>query len=60
VGICSRIAHELRNQYTLGYSPKNTKNDGSWRSIRVTVTAGQVAGKPVVRAKQGYVATADF
>ena len=52
-GICRRIAHDLRNQYTLGYSPKNSRTDGTWRSIRVTVTAG----KPVVRAKQGYVAT---
>jgi len=58
-GICRRIAHNLRNQYTLGYSPKNGNNNGTWRSIRVTVTAPQLAGRPVVRAKQGYVSSVD-
>ena len=58
--ICRRIARDLRNQYTLGYSPTNTNNDGTWRAVRVTVTAQQLAGKPVVRAKQGYVASVDY
>ena len=56
-GLCLRIAHDLRNQYTLGYSPKNANNDGSWRSIRVTVTAPQPQGRPLIRAKQGYFAS---
>ena len=32
--ICKRIAHDLRNQYTLGYTPSNSGLDGSWREIR--------------------------
>jgi VWFA-related protein len=54
--ICSRIARDLRNQYTLGYSPKNTKNDGGYRSIRVNVTPPLGTPKLTVRTKPGYTA----
>jgi Ca-activated chloride channel family protein len=54
--ICKQIARDLRNQYTLGYSPKNKNNDGSWRSIRVSVISPPLGPKPIVRARQGYVA----
>ncbi|HET9216736.1 MAG TPA: VWA domain-containing protein, partial [Terriglobia bacterium] len=33
--ICRRIARNLRNQYTIGYSPKNEKKDGTWRELTV-------------------------
>ena len=52
--ITRRIAHALRNRYTLGYSPRNLKTDGAWRTIRVSVTS--TSERPVVRAKQGYFA----
>jgi Ca-activated chloride channel family protein len=55
-GICKTIARDLRNQYTIGYSPKNTKNDGSYRTIRVNVTPPSGSAKPQVRAKLGYTA----
>lgn len=32
-----RVARDLREQYTLGYFPKNVKHDGLWRSVRVEV-----------------------
>ncbi len=54
--ICSKIARDLRNQYTLGYSPKNTKNDGGYRSIRVNVTPPLGTPKLTVRTKPGYTA----
>ena len=54
--ICNQVARDLRNQYTLGYSPKNTKNDGSWRAIRVFVTSPTPGQVPIVRARQGYLA----
>ena len=54
--ICKRIAHDLRNQYTLGFSPKNMKADGGWRSIRVSVISPPAEPKPIVRARQGYIA----
>ena len=32
-----RVAHDLREQYTLGYFPTNIDRNGAWRSIRVDV-----------------------
>jgi VWFA-related protein len=54
------IAHDLRNHYTLGYTPTNRKLDGSWREIRVKVNPPKNVTKVTVRSKQGYYApTAD-
>ena len=50
------IAHDIRNQYTIGYSPTLQAYDGSYRQIKVTVDA---PGKPVVRTRSGYYATPD-
>jgi Ca-activated chloride channel homolog len=50
------IAHEIRNQYTLAYSPLNTALDGSFRKITVTVNA---PGRPNVRSRNGYYANAN-
>jgi VWFA-related protein len=49
------IAHEIRNQYTVVYSPLNDNLDGSFRKIKVELT-GQYKGA-TVRAKNGYYAT---
>ena len=49
------IAHEIRNQYTLAYSPLNPALDGTYRKITVTVNA---PGRPSVRSRQGYYANA--
>lgn len=45
-----RIAEELGVQYTLAYSPSNTKADGKWRSLELKVA------KPglTIRTRQGY------
>ncbi|MCU1339535.1 MAG: von Willebrand factor, type [Bryobacterales bacterium] len=51
------IAHEIRNQYTIAYSPLNDNLDGSFRKIKVEL-AGQYRGA-TVRAKNGYYATSD-
>lgn len=48
------IAHDIRNQYTIAYSPSIQQLDGSYRQIKVTVDA---PGKPVVRTRSGYYAT---
>ena len=50
------IAHDIRNQYTIAYSPNIQALDGSYRQIKVTVDA---PGKPVVRTRSGYYATPD-
>lgn len=49
------IAHEIRNQYTIAYSPLNTALDGTFRKITVTVNA---PGRPNVRSRNGYYANA--
>ena len=35
--IAHQVAHDLRNQYSIAYSPTNQKLDGSYRQIKVTV-----------------------
>lgn len=52
--ITPQIAHEIRNQYFIGYTPLNTTLDGTFRPIKVTVKA---PGNPQVRVRNGYYAT---
>jgi VWFA-related protein len=47
-----RIAEELRTQYLLGYTPTNTKLDGTFRKIEVKVPNKDVK----VNARRGYYA----
>jgi VWFA-related protein len=54
--IATQVAHDIRNQYTIAYTPLNQAMDGSFRQIKVTVKA---AGNPTVRARSGYYATPD-
>jgi Ca-activated chloride channel family protein len=53
--ICERIAHDIRNQYTLAYVPTNRNRDGGYRAIRVKASA---AGhkRLLVRTRTGYFA----
>lgn len=51
--VASEIAHELRNQYSIGYNSSNTSKDGSWRRTKV-VLAGVDASNQQVRARTGY------
>jgi len=37
--VCERIAHDIREQYTLAYSPANSKQDGAYRVIQVKASA---------------------
>jgi len=52
---CERIAHEIRNQYTLSYSPTNQKQDGTYRGIQVRAAAPDGRGLAVT-TRVGYVA----
>jgi Ca-activated chloride channel homolog len=54
--ICTQIAHDIRNQYTLGYYPTNTNKDGGFRAVQVEVTPPRGRGKLTVRTKNGYYA----
>lgn len=52
--IAHQVARDVRNQYTIAYSPTNTAMDGTFRKIKITVDA---PGKPTVRTRSGYYAT---
>jgi Ca-activated chloride channel homolog len=54
--ICTQIAHDIRNQYTLGYYPTNTRKDGSYRAVAVEVIPPRGRGKLMVRTRSGYYA----
>ena len=47
------VAHQIRNQYTLGYTPLNQALDGSYRAIQVRVRG---AGRLYPRTRTGYLA----
>ncbi len=49
-----QIQNELRSQYNLGYSPTNTKLDGTYRKIQIHTKSGDYK----VQARQGYYAMA--
>jgi Ca-activated chloride channel family protein len=50
--VYGQIADELSSQYTVGYSSRNAKRDGSWRRVVVRVSRPNVTA----RTKQGYFA----
>jgi Ca-activated chloride channel family protein len=54
--IALQVAREIRNQYTIAYSPTVPEMDGSFRQIKVTVNG---PGHPLVRTRTGYYATPD-
>ncbi len=53
--LAEQVAHDIRNQYVIRYSPTNQNLDGTSRTIKV-VAAG---GKFTVRTRTGYYATAE-
>jgi Ca-activated chloride channel family protein len=55
--ICKQIARELRNQYTIGYYPKNENRDGTRRVVAVNVlNPPRNAGKLTIHAPTEYIA----
>jgi Ca-activated chloride channel family protein len=54
--VSTKIGIELRNQYVIGYRPKNPMRDGKWRKIKVKLLPPK--GLPPLRvyAKTGYYA----
>ena len=55
VEICERIAKDIRDQYTIGYSSSSEKRDGTYHKIRLTVHSTK-GGKLSVRTRAGYSA----
>jgi hypothetical protein len=52
--VYGQIADELSSQYTVGYTSRNNKRDGSWRRVVVRVNRANLTA----RTKQGYFAPA--
>ena len=52
--ICAQVAHDIRNQYTLGYYPSNLAMDGSFRAVQVQLIQPKDRGKMTARTRAGY------
>jgi VWFA-related protein len=54
--VAAKISLELRNQYVLGYSPKNMSRDGKYRRVQVKLV--KTTGLPPLKAmfRTGYYA----
>jgi Ca-activated chloride channel homolog len=57
--IMTRIALELRHQYSIGYVPTNVKADGQWHKIKVNVKGPKGMSNLKVQHKEGYYAVAN-
>ncbi len=55
--IFERIALELRNQYSIGYTPKDFQPDGKWRKVKTKIKPPRGLPRLTVRAREGYYAT---
>lgn len=54
--VSTKIGIELRNQYVIGYRPKNPMRDGKWRKIKVKLLPPKGLPPLKVYAKTGYYA----
>lgn len=52
----TRIALELRHQYSIGYAPTNVSRDGQWHKIKVQVKPPRGLPSLKVQHKEGYYA----
>lgn len=54
--VAQKISQELRNEYVIGYTPTDTKRDGTWRKVKVRLLPPP--GLPVltVHHREGYYA----
>lgn len=53
--ITRQVAHDIRNQYTIGYRPTRPQTEGGYRSVKVEARA-KGYGKLQVRTRSGYYA----
>lgn len=55
--VAQQISTDLRTQYAIGYYPTNSKKDGTFRAVKVQVSAGN--RRIVARTRNGYTAPRD-
>jgi Ca-activated chloride channel homolog len=55
--IYDRIHDEIASRYTLGYTSKDPRTDGSWRPVEIRLTRDDLRGARV-RTRPGYFAAA--
>lgn len=53
--LAHQVARDIRNQYSIAYTPSNAALDGSYRQIKLVVKG---PGNPVARTRSGYYARA--
>jgi Ca-activated chloride channel homolog len=58
--VATKIGIELRNQYVLGYRPKNLVADGKWHKVKVKLVAPKGLPPLQVHAKGGYYAPSGY
>lgn len=54
--IAEKISTELRNQYVIGYKPRDLSRDGKWRKVKVKVNPPPGLPPLTVYARTGYYA----
>ena len=54
--IAEKISTELRNQYVIGYTPKDLTRDGKWRKVKVKLSPPSGLPPLTVHARTGYYA----
>jgi Ca-activated chloride channel family protein len=57
--VTAAIGLELRNQYVLGYQPKDPLRDGKWRKIKVQLTPPSGSPRLQVYSRRGYLAPSE-
>jgi Ca-activated chloride channel family protein len=56
--VAEKIGLELRNEYVIGYRPKNETRDGKYRKVEVKLVKVDKLPKMKSRARGGYYAPA--
>jgi Ca-activated chloride channel homolog len=54
VEICTRIALELRHQYSVGFYPTNTQSEAKWHKVQVKVNPPRGLGRLSLSYRDGY------
>jgi Ca-activated chloride channel family protein len=54
--IAEKISTELRNQYVIGYRPRDLARDGKWRKVKVKINPPPGLPPLTVHARTGYYA----